>query len=120
MSEQVKKTSTALLLSGLVLPGAGQFYFKSYLAGLIFSSAALVALYIITVKAVGRGQLIVDKIVSREIPVDLVLILEQIRLQTTQADVLQLNIASMLLVMAWVASMIDTYRLGRKNMSPKI
>jgi len=106
----VNKAIKATLLSTLIFPGAGQFLQKKYLLGGVLVGMAFISLCVIFVNIVERSLLIADKIQQGEIPIDLgtisALILEQ---QATASSSSIVSIASIVLLSAWIISIIDSF-----------
>jgi hypothetical protein len=106
----MNKTIKAALLSSLVFPGAGQFLLKKHLLGGVLAGIAFISLCVIFVDIVERSLLIADKIQQAETPLDLgtisALILEQ---QTTALSGSIVSIASIVLLSAWIISIIDSF-----------
>jgi TM2 domain-containing membrane protein YozV len=109
----MKKAATAALWSIFVFPGSGHFVLKKPISGTVIVSLSLVALTVIVVKAVERAMLIVDKVISGEIPLDPLVIAEQVSIQSAQADSQLLSIATYGLIVVWIFAAIDAYRIGR-------
>jgi len=109
----MSKSVNAVLLSALVIPGAGHFYLKKYIMSLILASASLVALYYIVSMAIEKAMTIVEKVQHGEIPPDIVSITEQVTSPLSAADIQTQNIAVAVLVVVWIVGIIDSYRVGR-------
>jgi len=107
------KTSKAVLLSALVFPGAGHFYLKKKITGIVLVGLALFGLYSIVATILGRAQQIADKIVSGEIQPDMTIIAELVTNQSAGNPSQSLNMATIVLIIAWVIGMVDSYRVGR-------
>ena len=108
----MKKSLKAALLSALVFPGVGHFSLKSHLIGLIFSSTALVGLYFVFVNILEKAQTIVEKIERGEVALDIPSISTMLTEQTS-AEAQSMSIAVWVFIIAWLVSIIDSYRLGR-------
>ena len=108
MKESVKST----LWSVFIFPGAGHFYLKKWLSGIISSTIAALALIVIMARVLERANQIAEKIMLGEIPFDLAVIMERVSLQSTIADP-ALDTAWYALVGIWLVAAIDAYRLGR-------
>ena len=106
----MNKTIQATLLSTLVFPGAGQFLRKKYLLGGVLAGMAFISLCVIFVNIIERSLLIADKIPQGEIPLDVrsisALVLNQ---QTTASSGAIISIASIVLLSAWVISIVDSF-----------
>ena len=111
-SAQMKRSSKAALLSGLIFPGIGHIVLKQYLRGSVLMLFALVALSVIVTKIYQRALTIVDRINSGDIPVDTGAIAEMVSNSTSGADSFIENIAVIVLGACWLIGIIDSYRLG--------
>ena len=111
-SAQMKRSSKAALLSGLIFPGIGHMILKQYLRGSVLMLFALVALSVIISRIYQRALTIVDAINSGDIPVDTGAIAEMVSNSTSGADSFIDNIAVIVLGACWLIGIIDSYRLG--------
>ncbi len=111
-SAQMKRSSKAALLSGVIFPGIGHIILKQYLRGSVLMLFALVALSVIVTRIYQRALTIVDRINSGDIPVDTGAIAEMVSNSTSGADSFIENIAVIVLGTCWLIGIIDSYRLG--------
>jgi hypothetical protein len=111
-SAQMKRSSKAALLSGLVFPGIGHMVLKHYLRGSVLMLSALVAFSVIVTVVIQRALIIVDRINSGDIPVETGAIAEMVSNSTNGADSLIQNISVIILGACWLIGIIDSYRLG--------
>lgn len=107
------KSTTAVLLSAFVYPGIGHFYLKKHIQGALFAGVATVSLYFLLVTVVKMAQDISDKILNGEIAIDVIEISEVIRKLLEDSGIHQVNVATSVLFICWIVSMVDAYRLGR-------
>jgi len=105
----------ATLISALVFPGGGHFHLKKYFAAALLAGISLVCLYLLVSTAVEAAQVISQKILSGEIPLDIVRIRAEIYRQTAASGSTTTEIATWLLVICWLVGMADSFRLGRKQ-----
>lgn len=109
MSKSVK----AVLFSALIFPGAGHFFLKKYIRGIVLTCITLVSLYFIIANVVERAQQIVDKILLGEVQPEIAIIAELVSKQPTGADAEFLNYVWAALIIAWLIGIADSYRVGR-------
>ena len=109
----MKKPAKAALLSAFVFPGAGHFFLKRHIAGAILAGAAFAALYVLVSNAVDRALEIVDKIQRGEVQPDIAVITELVSKQPTGTEAQLINIATAILIIAWLIGVVDSYRVGR-------
>jgi TM2 domain-containing membrane protein YozV len=113
----MKKSVKAALWSGFAFPGAGHFYLKQYLRGVIFLAVTLLSIVLIVQDLIARGLVtqtnaLVDKIMTGVISPDL----------NSAEGLLNLGpetwistIAPWVIVICWVAGIVDSYRLGQQQ-----
>ena len=109
---QMKKSTKAALLSGLIFPGIGHMVLKQHLRGSVLMLSALAASSVIIAIVIRRAQTIVDRINSGDIPVDTVAIAEMVSDSTNGADSPVANISLIVLGACWLIGVVDSYRLG--------
>jgi hypothetical protein len=110
--EQMTRSIKAALLSGLIFPGVGHMVLKQYLRGSVLMLSASLALSVIATKAVNQALTIVDRINSGEIPVVAGSITELASMPNSGADDSILSIATVVVTVAWIIGIVDSYRLG--------
>ena len=108
----MKRSSKAVLLSGLVFPGIGHMILKQYLRGSILMISALVASSVIVTSVIQRALTIVDRINSGDVPADIGAIAEMVSNSTSGADGFIQSTAVIVLGASWLIGIIDSYRLG--------
>lgn len=108
----MKRSTKAVLLSGLVFPGIGHIVLKYYLRGSILMLSALVATAVIVTSVVKRALSIVDSINSGDIPPDMTAMAEMVSSSTSSADGFAENAALIVLGVCWLIGIIDSYRVG--------
>jgi hypothetical protein len=109
----MKNSTKAALLSALVYPGVGNIYLKRYISGAVFAGVASMALYVLISNAIHRALNIVDKLQHGEIQPDMAVISELVSKQPAGMDALLIDIATALLILAWIIGIVDAYRCGR-------
>jgi hypothetical protein len=107
------KSIKAVLLSALVFPGAGHFFLKRHILGIILTSATIASLYFLISGVVEKALKITDKIQRGEVLPDVAAITDLISAQPTGSEIQVITIASYVLMIAWVIGIVDSYRIGR-------
>jgi len=107
------KPIAATMLSIMVFPGAGHFLLKRYIAGTGLACVAAVALYILMANTFAVALSISEKIRSGEIQFDPIIITQAVSQQTAGSDAQRFNIATAVLIIAWLVGIVDSYRVGR-------
>jgi len=108
MSRAIK----AALLSALLFPGLGHFFLKKYIAGTVLAGVTVAGLYIVVAQAVESALQITERIRNGEIQPDVAKLTALVSGQAAGADVQLLNMATAVLVICWVAGIVDAYRIG--------
>jgi hypothetical protein len=106
------KSTKAALLSAFVFPGAGHFFLKKHVAGVVLAVSAFASLYMIISNMVERALQLTDKILSGEVPLDVATITELLAKQPPGAEAQLLNIAWVVLIISWLLGIVDSYRIG--------
>ena len=106
------RSTKAALLSGLVFPGAGHFYLRKYVRGILFASVAAVLIYLISVAAWDAAYDIMGQIQSGDVPADVESISEVLT-NHAQGSEESMSVATTALLVLWVIGIVDAYREGR-------
>ena len=109
---QMKKSTTAVLLSAFVFPGAGHIYLKKYIPGIALAGASLTGIYYLISTTVEIAYQIADKIQSGDVPPDIATITELVTKYSTGSDAVMLNIVTIALLICWLIGIVDSYRVG--------
>lgn len=109
----MKKRNKAALLSGLVFPGLGHIVLKKYVAGAVLAAGAFAALYYLIAKTVQRTLDLAGSLQAGQAQLDSATLAELMAAQSTGAEAQLINIATLVLVLCWLAGIIDSYRIGR-------
>jgi len=110
----MKKSIKAALLSALVLPGAGHFFLKKQLTGMLLAILAFAGLYSIISTTLERAQRIADKILSGEAPAGISALTEFVSSEAMNTGAQQMDLALLALLISWAFGIIDSYRIGRQ------
>jgi TM2 domain-containing membrane protein YozV len=112
----MNKPIKAALFSALIFPGAGQLLLKKYVSATYFAVFAGVGLYFLFSNLMSKAQNIIDKIQLGEASADLATILELVNQQSaTSLD--SLSPALIILSVTWLVSVVEAYRVGKKEVS---
>tara|TARA_R110002072_G_scaffold140765_1_gene285139 strand:+ start:5624 stop:5968 length:345 start_codon:yes stop_codon:yes gene_type:complete len=109
----MKLSIKAALFSALVFPGSGYFIVKSKTKAWLCVISVLCILVIFMLEAVHKAQLIAQKIVSGHISYEISALQEQILLMPGRFDANIITSATWLIIILWLISTVDSYRLGR-------
>ncbi len=108
----MNKSTKAALLSAFVFPGAGHFFLKKHIPGIVLSGAAFAGLYVVIANVVERAQQIAVKLQSGEIRMDIAEIADLVSRQPMGAETQSTGIATAVLIIAWLGGIADSYRVG--------
>lgn len=102
----------AVLLSVLVFPGAGHILLKKYPTGISLIIASAISLTVLIYNIMQRTIEILNNIPASEI---LKLDIMSLSKMLTQTDTWQMQIATTILLILWLISIVDSYRISRKQ-----
>jgi len=108
----MSRSKTAMLLSALVMPGAGQLYLKHVFRGMVLIVVSLVCLWIIGDSVLQQASVVLDQLQSGEAALDAGHIAGLVA-QTPGSSAS--STATFVLIGCWLGGMIDTYWLGKKT-----
>jgi hypothetical protein len=103
----------AALLSAFIFPGVGHFFLKRYVPGTVLAGTALAGLYFLMAKMLETALQIAEKIQSGEVQPGATTITDLVSKQPTAAGIQILDIATAVLIIAWLIGIVDSYRVGR-------
>ena len=107
----MRKSTKALLLSAFVYPGAGQLLLKRYYLGAGFIVVTTIGLYFIVANTFRIANQIIERVQSGGQAPEFSALLSLV----SQHDTNQLNNAFTVMVIAWLASLIHIYLIGKNN-----
>jgi hypothetical protein len=102
------------LLSGLVIPGLGQIALKHYRRGAVLLVAALACMVVIIMKAAAHALAILEDIDLTAGAIDMNAIAEAAAEASTQSDSLVFNLMLLVMILCWIISIVDAYRIGKQ------
>lgn len=108
----MSRSTTALLLSALVFPGAGHLYLKRRSRALLFIVPSLVAVVYFVTDAIERAGEMADQIMSGSLGSDPVAIAA--RLEQAGPTSILVDVAIYVMLACWIAAAVDAWLLGRK------
>lgn len=109
----MNKPIKAALFSALIFPGAGQLLLKKYISATYFATFAGVGIYLLFSNLLARAQDIIDQVQRGEVSADLATITELVHQQSV-TDTESLSPALITLLVAWLVSIVEAYRVGKK------
>lgn len=113
----MSRSTTAVVLSALILPGAGQLYLKHTRRGLAFIGVSLVCLWFILTQAIQQASAVLGQLESQGGALDAADIAGLVSQSQGGAGSTAASVAVWVLVVCWVASIVDAHRLGKREAS---
>lgn len=113
----MSRLTTAVVLSALVLPGAGQLYLKHTRRGLAFIGVSLVCLWFILTQVIQQASVVLVQLESQGgtlNPADIAGLMSQ---SQGGAGSTAASVAVWVLVVCWMAGIVDAHRLGKREAS---
>jgi TM2 domain-containing membrane protein YozV len=108
----LKKSTKAVLLSGLVFPGLGHFYLKRWVTGVVLSGVAAFAVYYISSIAMTIALDVSRRIETGAIPADIATLTNVVSQQFSGIEQAT-NLASITLLVCWVTGVVGSYWQGQ-------
>lgn len=119
----MSRSTTAVLLSALVLPGAGHFYLKRYARGSALIAVSLACLWILIDRALQQASVLLGRLASEGGAVDPGQLVDRLTQSSNGPGGLALTVVSLVLAGCWVIGIVDTCRIARneqkRNVSPR-
>ena len=108
---EMKRSTKAALISGLVFPGLGHIFLRRYVVGLVLFCLAGGSIYIIAKTVIDTALDVAGEIESGSMAIDLSSISQLVAQRSQQAEQ-STNGAAWVLMASWVIGIIDSYRVG--------
>jgi len=110
----MKNSIKGALLSGLVFPGLGQMILRRYGRGISFILIVTCGLAVFFVIALQRAFAIINKLLAEGGMIDINTISKAATQATSSSDNLIMTFCLLLILICWIISTFDAYRIGRK------
>ncbi len=107
----------AALYNALLFPGWGHFYLKQYKRGIIFILPVLAGMLAICWAIAQVAYNILNANPFPKGTVDLATVIKLSTDSTKALDLNKLSIILVLIILLWIVSILDAYRLGKKQMA---
>ena len=108
----MSKTAIAVMLSALVLPGAGHLYLKRFVPGFVLIAASLISLGVVVNGIMQQTQVVLEQIESEGVIPDATQMMDMAaQASNGSGDVTAL----LVLAVCWLAGIVDAWRLGKKR-----
>lgn len=116
----MSRSTTAVLLSALVLPGAGHLYLKHYPRGLALIAISFACLWIFVDRAMQQVSIVLDQVASEGAAVDVGRLSELVTQTSNGPGSLVVTAASLVLAGCWVIGIVDAYRIARNEQNRNV
>lgn len=108
----MKKSTKAVLLSGLVFPGLGHLYLKRWVTGVVLSGVAAFSVYYMSSIALTIALEVSRRIETGAIPADIATVTNVVSQQFSGMEQAT-NLASITLLVCWVTGVVGSYWHGQ-------
>jgi TM2 domain-containing membrane protein YozV len=105
----------AALLSGLVFPGAGQIYLKRIIRGIGYIIVTLIPMVVVVADLTRMATHALDNLAGQGDAIDMTAISNAATHAAADASGLRINMLLLLMVVCWLVSVVDAFRLGRQR-----
>jgi hypothetical protein len=111
----MSRSTNAVLMSALVLPGAGHLYLKHYLRGIALIVASLACLGVSVDRAMQQASNVLEKLASEGDAVDPGQLADLVAQASNGPGNHAVTVAMLGLAGCWVLGIVDAYRLARNQ-----
>lgn len=111
----MSRSTNAVLLSALVLPGAGHLYLKHFRRGIALIAISLVCLWIIVDGAMQQASIVLERLESEGGAIDAG---QLSTLASNSSGSSVVTVATWVLAGCWLVGVVDAYLLGKKQGEP--
>ena len=111
----MKKSSKALVLSGLVFPGLGQIILKRYKAAAVIMLAVAISFYKMLSIALEQANAIVNKVITQGGVLDMQAITDAATQATISTDNSTFKLYLWVIIVCWLISIVDAWVTGKKS-----
>lgn len=109
----MSRSTNAVLLSALVLPGAGHLYLKHFRRGIALIAISLVCLWIFVNRVMRQASTVLEKLESEGAVLDAGQLSDLVTQTSNSSGSAAVTVATLVLVGCWVLGIADAYRLGK-------
>jgi hypothetical protein len=109
----MSRSATAVLLSALVLPGAGHLYLKQYSRGIALIAISLACLWVLVDRTLELASLLLERLASEDGMADAGRLADLVTQTASGPGSLAVTSASLVLAGCWVIGIVDAYRIAR-------
>lgn len=110
----MKRGVKGALLSGVILPGLGQLWLKTYLRGAVLILAVSASLAVVVYKAVHQAYSILEQAEAEGGAIDMVAIVKMATRASSPPNDAATRAAVVIMVLCWIIGVADAYITGSK------
>jgi len=111
----MSRSTTAVVLSALVLPGAGHLYLKHAWRGITLIVLSLACLWIFVDRAMQQASTVLERLESEGGALDAGHLSDLVTQTSNGSGSAVATVATLVLAGCWVFGIADAYRLGKKK-----
>jgi len=111
----MSRSTNAVLLSALVLPGAGHLYLKHFRRGITLIVMSLACLWILVDRVMQQASTVIERIESEGGALDAGHISDLVTQTANSSGSTVATVATLVLAGCWLVGIGDAYRLGKKQ-----
>lgn len=111
----MSRSTNAVLLSALVLPGAGQIYLKRYRRGIALIAISLACLWVFVDSTMQQAAAVLQNLESGGGALDVGQLSDLANQTASGSGSTVATVATFVLVGCWLVGIIDAYRLGKNE-----
>jgi hypothetical protein len=113
--QEMSRSTTAVLLSALVLPGAGHLYLKDFRRGVALMVISLACLWIVADRVMQEASSVFERLGSEGGAIDAGHVSELLAQTSSSSGSAAATVAAFVLAACWLAGIIDAYRLAKRG-----
>ncbi len=111
----MSRSTTAVVLSALVLPGAGHLYLKQMGRGLALIAVSLTCLWVIVAQAMQQASAVLAQLETDGVVPDADQLADLVSRTSNHSESGSVMMATLALTACWLFGVIDAYRLGKRD-----
>lgn len=110
----MSRSTNAVLLSALVLPGAGHLYLKHIWRGIALIGVSLASLWVIVDGAMRQASTVLERLQAEGPELDAGQLADLVTQASNGSGGTVDTVATLVLAGCWLGGIVDAYRLGKK------
>ena len=110
----MSRSTTAVLMSALVIPGAGHLYLKYFPRGIALIAISLACVWVIVDSALQQASTVLEKLEASGVELDQSQLTELVTQASNSSGSTVDTVATVVLAGCWLIGIIDAYRLSKQ------